>query len=112
MKVGAIMWAAVQITAGWKVRGDSDPAAAPTVISLSRAGGGGSGSGEWEKRKKKKEKLQNQRDKLQPPTNAWTRVKAGQPGNFRIISTAVTTAATAAAASRPVKGDMQLGPAH
>lgn len=108
MKVGAIMWAAVQIPAGWKVRGDSDPAAVPTVILLSRAGGGG----EREKRKKKKEKLQNQRDKLQPPTNAWTRVKAGQPGNFRIISTAVTAAAAAAAASRPVKGDMQLGPAH
>lgn len=63
--------------------------------------------GSGKKEKKKRKKLQNQRDKLQPPTNAWTRVKAGQPGNFRIISTAVTTAA-----SRPVKGDMPLGPAH
>lgn len=79
------------------MRGDSDTATEPTVRLLSLAGGGGGGGGgDWGKKRKE---LQNQRDKLQPPTNAWTRVKAGQPGNFRIISTAVSAAAAAAASA-------------
>lgn len=48
-----------------------------------------------------KKKQRNQRDKLHPPTNVWTNVKAGQRGNFSIISTAAMLFA--------VKGDMQQG---
>lgn len=63
------------------------------------------------KKEKKKKKLKGTNYKL--PQAAWTGVKAGQPGHFRIISTAVAAATAAVSAvSRPVKGDMQLGPPH
>lgn len=94
------------ITADLEVKGDSDPSAVPTVILLLQAGG--MASGKNEKRKKKKKKIKGRNHKL--PQTAWTGVKAAPPGHFRIISTAV--AAAAAAVSRPVKGDMQLGSPH
>lgn len=46
-------------------------------------------------------KQQNQRDKLHPPANVWTNVKAGQRGNFSFISTA--------AMRFPVKGGVRRG---
>lgn len=53
------------------------------------------------RRGQEEKKQQNQRDKLHPPTNVWTNVKAGQRGNFSIISTAAMLFS--------VKGDVQQG---